>query len=111
MTENKKIGRYIIDSLLGEGAMGSVFRAEDPFIKRTVAIKTVKLERTRSKDDNKEFYERFIREAQISGRLNHPNIVSIFDVGEQDGMPYIAMEYVEGETLNTFCIWETPSIF
>lgn len=103
MTENKKIGRYIIESLLGEGAMGSVFRAEDPFIKRTVAIKTVKLERTRTRDDNREFYERFIREAQISGRLNHPNIVSIFDVGEQEGMPYIAMEYVKGETLNVFC--------
>ena len=99
MNEIKKIGRYIVRDLLGEGAMGSVFKAEDPFIKRTVAIKIVKLDQARSEADTEEFFERFKQEAQISGHLNHPNIVAIYDVGEQDGMPYIAMEFVEGKSL------------
>ncbi len=103
MTEHKKIGRYVIESRLGEGAMGSVFLAHDPFINRKVAIKTVKLDSSRKEEEGEEFYERFMREAQISGQINHPNIVQIFDVGEQDGMPYIAMEYVDGETLNAYC--------
>ena len=102
MTQYKKIGRYIVQSTLGEGAMGSVFKALDPFIKRTVAIKIIKLDQSRSEKDTKEFYNRFLQEAQISGQLHHPNIVSIFDVGEQEGMPYIAIEYVKGLTLNEF---------
>lgn len=97
---NKTIGRYIVQSLLGEGAMGSVYKAFDPVIKRVVAIKTIKLDQSRNEADQKEFVQRFFQEAQISGILNHPNIVSIYDIGEQDGMPYIAMEYVEGRNLN-----------
>lgn len=103
MTVHKKIGRYIVEGRLGEGAMGSVFLAHDPVIKRKVAIKTVKLDSSRQEDESKEFYERFIREAQISGQINHPNIVQIFDVGFEEAMPYIAMEYVDGQTLNGFC--------
>jgi len=102
MSETKKIGRYIVQSLLGEGAMGSVYKALDPVIKRTVAIKTIKLDHSRNQKDANEFYERFMQEAQISGTLNHPNIVSIFDIGWQDQVPYIAMEYVEGKTLSDF---------
>lgn len=102
MSETRKIGRYIVQSLLGEGAMGSVYKALDPVIKRTVAIKTIKLDHSRNQKDANEFYERFMQEAQISGTLNHPNIVSIFDIGWQDQVPYIAMEYVEGKTLSEF---------
>jgi len=102
MTESdaKTIGRYVVQSLLGEGAMGSVYKAFDPVIKRIVAIKTIKMDQSRSEEDQQEFLQRFFQEAQISGILNHPNIVSIYDIGEQDGMPYIAMEYVEGRNLN-----------
>lgn len=102
MSESTKIGRYIVQSMLGEGAMGSVYKALDPAIKRTVAIKTVKLDQSRNQKDANEFYERFMQEAQISGTLHHPNIVSIFDIGWQDQVPYIAMEYVEGKTLSDF---------
>lgn len=106
MSESKKIGRYIVQSLLGEGAMGSVYKALDPVIKRTVAIKTIKLDHSRNQKDANEFYERFMQEAQISGTLHHPNIVSIFDIGWQDQVPYIAMEYVEGKTLSDFLAGE-----
>lgn len=99
MNQARKIGRYEVQSLLGEGAMGSVYRAFDPFVERVVAIKTIKPDRV-GQQEVKEFHERFIQEAKISGKLNHPNIVAIYDVGEQDGMPYIAMEFVDGETLS-----------
>ncbi|MCB1049087.1 MAG: serine/threonine protein kinase [Acidobacteria bacterium] len=99
-TSGKTIGRYVVQSLLGEGAMGSVYKAFDPVIRRVVAIKTIKMEQSRTEADQAEFMQRFFQEAQISGILNHPNIVSIYDVGEQDKMPYIAMEYVEGRNLN-----------
>lgn len=87
--------------------MGNVFKAQDPAIKRTVAIKTIKLDATRNERDAQEFLQRFRLEAQISGTLHHPNIVSIFDVGEENGTPYIAMEYVEGQTLSAL-IYQDP---
>jgi len=96
-----------VQSLLGEGAMGSVFKAFDPVIKRIVALKTIKLDQSKNEEDQREFVQRFFQEAQISGILNHPSIVSIYDIGEQDGMPYIAMEYVEGRSLNQI-IHEEP---
>ncbi|MCK7540876.1 MAG: hypothetical protein MZV63_63285 [Marinilabiliales bacterium] len=78
-----------------------VLRAHDPIIKRTeVAIQLVKVDDSISDLEKTEFYERFYREAQISGTLNHPNIVGIYDIGEEQGMPYIAMEFVEGKTLS-----------
>ncbi|CAM2007881.1 serine/threonine protein kinase [Acanthopleuribacter pedis] len=107
MSQTSTIGRYEVVNLLGEGAMGNVFKAQDPAIKRTVAIKTIKLDATRNEKDAKEFLERFRLEAQISGTLHHPNIVSIFDVGEENGTPYIAMEYVEGQTLSDL-IYQDP---
>ncbi len=94
------VGRYKIESVLGEGAMGIVYRAHDPIIKRTVAIKLIKVDASISESEKSEFYERFYREAQVSGTLNHPNIVGVYDIGEEQGMPYIAMEYVEGWTLS-----------
>jgi serine/threonine-protein kinase len=92
-----KLGRYQIVRELSEGAMGTVFEAVDPLIERTVAIKTIKLDF--SKDELASFEQRFLREAKSAGRLNHPNIVTIYDVGESDNVAYLAMEYLEGQTL------------
>lgn len=95
--EQKTLGRYKILGELGRGAMGAVYRAVDPLIERDVAIKTLLPELP--PEVMAEVRERFIREARSAGRLNHPNIVTIFDVGEQDGVAYIAMELLEGRTL------------
>lgn len=92
-----KIGRYEIIELIGQGAMGMVYKAMDPLIERIVAIKTVSL--ARLKEEGGEFEARFLREAQSAGRLSHPNIVTIYDVGEADDFAYIAMEYLRGTTL------------
>ncbi len=101
MKHLQTVGRYKIEAILGEGAMGVVYKAQDPIIKRTVAIKLIKVDEGISEQEKKEFYERFYREAQIAGTLNHPNIVGIYDIGEEQGIPYIAMEFVEGETLSS----------
>ncbi|MBU1396240.1 MAG: protein kinase [Gammaproteobacteria bacterium] len=92
-----KIGRYEILDEVGQGAMGTVYRARDPLIERTVAIKTVPIAQLRQEGADAE--SRFLREAQSAGRLSHPNIVTIYDVGETDGIAYIAMEYLPGATL------------
>src|SRR5215831_20265862 len=99
--ESKKFGRYEILGELGRGAMGVVYKARDPQIDRLVALKTVSL-RGQDPDDAAEFRQRFINEAQLAGRLHHPGIVSVFDVGEEEatGEPYIVLEYVAGEALN-----------
>ena len=88
------IGRYQILEQIGEGGMGSLYLARDPAIDRLVAIKLL-----RRGFDTEALRERFTREARAAGRLRHPNIVTIFDVGEHDGDPFIAMEFLAGETL------------
>ncbi len=93
----KKLGRYEILSELGKGAMGIVYKAVDPLIDRTVAIKTINL--NLSGDEITGFVERFNREAKSAGRLNHPNIVTIYDVGRADDTAFIAMEHLEGQEL------------
>src|SRR4029079_19538240 len=98
-----QIGRYQIVRTLGEGGMGAVYLAQDPAIERLVAIKLM-----RQGFDASQLRDRFAREARSIGRLHHPNIVTIFDVGEHAGEPFIAMEYVEGQTLGTL-IRERPS--
>jgi serine/threonine-protein kinase len=91
------LGRYQIVSQLGRGAMGTVYRALDPAIERTVAIKTLNPELP---DENlAEVKERFLREAKSAGKLNHPNVVTVYDVGEAGGIAYIAMEFLEGRSL------------
>ena len=92
-----KIGRYEVIEKIGQGAMGTVYKALDPLIERTVAIKTVAV--ARLKVEGAEFEARFLREAKSAGRLSHPNIVTIYDVGETDEIAYIAMEYLSGPTL------------
>jgi TonB family protein len=93
------IGRYKVLEGIGFGAMGAVYRAFDPLIKRTLAIKTIRLDIPRQSPQYKSFIDRFYHEARISGTLSHPNIVTLFDIGEEAGIPYLAMEFVEGETL------------
>jgi len=90
-----KIGKYEIVAELGQGGMGVVYKARDPFIGRLVALKTITPELV----SDPEILKRFYREAQSAGTLQHPNIVTIYDLGEAEGRPYIAMEFVEGESL------------
>lgn len=94
----KTLGRYRILGELGRGAMGVVYRAIDPLIEREVALKTLHAELPADVID--EVRVRFLREARSAGRLNHPNIVTIFDVGEEGGAAYIAMELLEGPSLH-----------
>jgi serine/threonine-protein kinase len=100
-SETKQFGRYEIVGELGRGAMGVVYKARDPQIDRLVALKTVPL-RGQEPEEEKEFRRRFLNEAQAAGRLHHPGIVSVFDVGEdpENHDPYIVLEYVAGEALN-----------
>jgi serine/threonine protein kinase len=90
-------GRYRVLGELGRGAIGTVYRALDPLIEREVAVKA--LNPNLPEDIAGEVRVRFLREAKSAGRLNHANIVQIYDVGEQDGVAYIAMELLEGRTL------------
>jgi serine/threonine protein kinase len=89
----RTLGRYEVVDLIGRGGMGALYRARDPRIGRFVAIKQL-----RPEFDTPELRDRFSREAAAAGSLSHPNIVTIYDVGEDDGLPFIAMEYVRGET-------------
>lgn len=98
MSEPQTIGRYQIISELGHGAMGAVYRAQDPMMDRTVAIKTI-LASALTGPLASEYRERFIREAKAAGRLSHPGIVTVYDVSEQDGTPYLVMEFVNGRSL------------
>src|SRR5258707_8607434 len=91
------LGRYKIISEIGQGAMGTVYKAVDPIIDRTVAIKTINL--NLSKSELEEYEMRFQQEIKAAGRLNHPNIVTIYDVGKTDQVAYMAMEFLEGKEL------------
>lgn len=91
------LGRYKILSVIGQGAMGVVYRAIDPAIDRPVAIKTINL--TLNSDDLAEYEARFQQEIKAAGRLNHPNIVTIFDVGKNETVAYMAMELLDGKEL------------
>lgn len=93
-----QLGRFKITGILGKGAMGTVYRAHDPLIDRTVAIKTIGCAGL-SPAEAKAFEARFYSEAKSAGRLNHPNIVTIHDAGRTDDLAYIAMEYLNGRTL------------
>jgi eukaryotic-like serine/threonine-protein kinase len=98
-TELKQLGRYLIERVLGKGAMGVVYLARDPVIGRFVALKTLNV--PADSEEGEEFRQRFLREAQAAGILNHPGIVTVFDAGvdEATGLSFIAMEYVEGKSL------------
>ena len=105
------VGRYEIDSELGRGAMGVVYRARDPRIDRSVAIKTVTLSGLEP-DAEQEYRERFVVEARAAGRMSHPRIVTIFDVAEDPDTltPYIVMEYVSGRSLEEVLCTENGTL-
>ena len=94
--EKPMLGRYQVDKEIGRGAMGMVYLGHDPKIGRTVAIKTLMFSQEFEGDKLSEVKDRFFREAETAGRLNHPNIVTIYDVGEDQDMSYIAMDYLKG---------------
>jgi serine/threonine protein kinase len=91
------IGRYEIVAEIGKGAMGVVYRANDPLLSRTVAIKTINM--SSDPEEVAEYEARFYQEAKAAGGLNHPNIVTIHDIGKSGNLVYMAMEYLEGEEL------------
>src|SRR5437588_2452921 len=95
-----RIGRYKIVRELGRGAMGVVYHAIDPNIGRPVAIKTIQLGGDRTREEQERLRERLFREARSAGMLSHPGIVTIYDVEQQGDLAYIAMEYVDGPTLD-----------
>ncbi len=93
----EKLGRYEIVAELGQGAMGTVYKARDPLLDRTVAIKTISL--NLPDDEVAEYEARFYQEAKAAGQLSHPNIVTIYDIGKSDQLAYMAMELLEGQEL------------
>jgi len=100
----KKMGRYKIESVIGRGAMGVVYKAYDPIIERYVAIKAIEISKSLPADEYEDYMSRFYREAQAAGRLSHPNIVTIYDVStdKNTGFSFIVMEFIEGNDLNYF---------
>src|SRR5215467_13727718 len=101
-TEKPMLGRYQVEKELGKGAMGVVYQGKDPKISRVVAIKTMALSQEFEADELAQVKERFFREAETAGRLSHPNIVTIFDAGEEHDLCYIAMELLKGKDLIPF---------
>lgn len=97
--EKPMLGRYQVEKELGKGAMGVVYLGIDPKISRTVAIKTMALAQEFEPDELADVKERFFREAETAGRLNHPNIVTMYDAGEEHDLCYIAMEFLKGKDL------------
>ncbi len=95
------IGRYEVERLLGEGGMGVLYLARDPVLDRHVALKLLRV-------NGEDLRRRFMREAQSAGRLQHPNIVTVYDVGDHQGELYIAMEYIDGDTLATLIRDDLP---
>jgi serine/threonine-protein kinase len=92
-------GRYKILRTIGRGAMGMVYQGLDPAIDRSVALKTIRVDQGMDAQEREDLRERLTREAKAAGKISHPNIVTIYDVGEENDVQYIAMEYLEGNTL------------
>jgi serine/threonine-protein kinase len=101
--EKPMLGRYQVEKELGKGAMGVVYLGKDPKIGRVVAIKTMALSQEFAGEELTDARERFFREAETAGRLQHQNIVTIFDAGEEHDLAYIAMEFLKGRDLADFC--------
>lgn len=100
--EKPTLGRYRIEKELGQGGMGTVYLGSDPKINRQVAIKTLEYQQVEP-DQLPLVKERFFREAEAAGRLNHPQIVTIYDVGEENDLAYLAMELLDGQELSSYC--------
>jgi serine/threonine-protein kinase len=102
LPDTQRLGRYQLEREIGRGAMGIVYLGRDTAINRLVAIKAIPLASEFSEAELAEARSRFFREAETAGRLNHPNIVTIYDVGEERGLAYIAMEYLKGKHLSDY---------
>lgn len=102
LDQKPTLGRYEVEEELGKGAMGTVYLGRDPKINRVVAIKTMALSQEFEENELDAVKERFFREAETAGRLNHPNIVTIFDAGEEHDLAYIAMEFLKGKDLSNY---------
>jgi len=100
--EIRELGRYHLDRIIGRGAMATVYLATDPKINRKVAIKTIALAEEFSDEDLEAAKAQFLREAESAGRLNHPNIIAIYDTGEDGNVAYLAMEYFDAKTLGYY---------
>jgi CHASE2 domain-containing sensor protein/tRNA A-37 threonylcarbamoyl transferase component Bud32 len=100
---SKTVGRYQIVSELGKGTMGVVYKAKDPKINRFVAIKVIRFSDDFDEEVIQEVKNRFLREAEIAGQLSHPSIITVFDVGEDQDLTYMAMECLEGKSLSHYC--------
>lgn len=98
----QRLGRYVIEKKIGKGAMGAVYLAKDPRINRAVALKVIPIEKEFEDEELEEARLRFFREAESAGRLTHPNIITVFDCGEDKHLAYIAMEYLQGISLIEF---------
>ncbi|HEX7252294.1 MAG TPA: protein kinase, partial [Thermoanaerobaculia bacterium] len=98
-----RLGRFEIAAVLGEGAMGTVYLAHDPHIERPVALKTLRADAAGGVH-GEEVKSRFLKEAKLAGRLAHPNVVTIYETGGDQGLTYIAMEYVDGESLTQWLV-------
>jgi serine/threonine-protein kinase len=104
--DDQQLGRFEVLAEIGRGAMGIVYKAKDPMLERAVAIKTINMGLDR---DGAEMYEkRFYQEARAAGGLNHPNIVTVYDIGKTDTECYMAMEYIEGAELRTLLLPGKP---
>jgi len=98
----QRLGRYVIEKRIGRGAMGAVYLARDPRINRAIALKVIPIEKEFEDEELEEARLRFFREAESAGRLTHPNIITVFDCGEDKHLAYIAMEYLQGKSLTEF---------
>jgi len=107
MEHPARLGKYVVTAVLGKGAMGVVYRAQDPDIQRTVAIKTIRRELVEDDDRAGSVMARFKNEARAAGRLSHPGIVAVYDYGEAAEVAFIAMEFVEGNSLRAYFTRET----
>jgi hypothetical protein len=100
-----KIGKYTVDARIGMGGMGTIYKAFDPYFERVVAIKVMSPQLAA----DEEFRARFFREARSTARLSHPNIITVYDLGEENGIPYLVMEYLEGKDLKSMILARSSS--
>ncbi|OGC78467.1 MAG: hypothetical protein A2Z27_03805 [candidate division Zixibacteria bacterium RBG_16_50_21] len=107
----KQFGRYQVLEPIGRGAMGTVYKGLDPAIDRLVALKTIRLDFAASPEEVEEMKTRLLREARAAGKLSHPNIVTIYDAGQEEGYQYVAMEFLEGTTLEKYIHKKTDTNF
>src|SRR5579883_2965896 len=112
LSQGERFDRYVIEDVLGEGGMARVYRAHDPRLHQRVALKVLRLDSSTDPDTSVDATARVMREARAAAALDHPNAVSVFDVGEADGQLFIAMELVVGKSLRAYVgdasvSWET----